>query len=107
AGGPVEAVLGPVVADPEDGPADHVGDVDVGGGGDLPRHHHQPGGDQGLTGHAAGRVVAQDLVQDGVRDLVGDLVRVTLGHRLGREEVPVRHVCASKGVRAAPGGAGV
>ena len=101
AGGPVEAVLGAVVADAEDGPADHARDVDVGPGGDLPGHHHQAGGDQGLAGHAAGRVVAQDLVQDGVRDLVRDLVRVTLGHRLGREQVPVRHVCASKEVRAA------
>jgi hypothetical protein len=26
---------------------------------------------------------------------------VTFGHRLGREQVPVRHVCASKEVRAA------
>jgi hypothetical protein len=104
AGRPVEAVLGPVVADPEDGPAHHVGDVDIGIGRDLPGHHHQPGGDQGLAGHTAGRVVAQDLVEDGVRDLVRDLVRVTLGHRLGREQVPVRHVCASKEVRAAPTG---
>src|SRR4029434_4190536 len=69
AGRPVEAVLGPVVADVQDGLAHRGRDVDVGGGGDLPGDHYQPGGDQRLTGHATGRIGTQDLVQDRVRDL--------------------------------------
>jgi S-adenosylmethionine synthetase len=59
---------------------------------------HDPGdddqarGDQRLARDARERVVRERGVEDGVRDLVGDLVRVTLGHRLGREqEAPLGH----------------
>ena len=41
--------------------------------------------DQGLARHATHRVVGEHGVEDPIGDLVGDLVRVTLGHRLGRE----------------------
>ena len=44
---------------------------------------------QRLAGHPGGRVLGQRGVQDRVRDLVGHLVRVTLGHRLGGEQVLV------------------
>ena len=63
-----------------------VGDVDVAGGGDLAGDVHLAGGDEGLDGDPAARVLRQHGVEDRVADLVGDLVRVALGHRLGREE---------------------
>ena len=61
-------------------------DVDVAGGGDLAGDDDETGGEQGLDGDPAVRVLAQHLVEDGVADLVGDLVGVTLGHRLGGEQ---------------------
>ncbi len=64
------------------------GDVDVRRRGDLARDDDQTGGDQGLDRDAALRVLGQQGIEDGVADLVSDLVRVTLGHRLGREKAP-------------------
>ncbi len=67
-------------------------DVDVLARRQLAGDDDQPGRDQRLAGDAALRVVRERCVEDGVRDLVGDLVRVTLGHRLGREqEAPRGH----------------
>src|SRR4029079_2224635 len=61
-------------------------DVDVLRRRQLAGNDDQAGRDQGLAGDAALGVVRERGVENGVRDLVGDLVRVTLGHRLGREE---------------------
>ena len=60
-------------------------DVDVLAGGDLTGHDAQPGGEQRLAGHAAGRIDGEDGVEDGVGHLVGDLVRMALGDRFRGE----------------------
>ncbi len=83
----VEAELRARVADLADGLAGDLGDVDVAGRGDLPRHHDEPGGEQGFAGHPARGVLGEDRVQHRVRDLVGDLVGMAFRHRLGREQV--------------------
>jgi hypothetical protein len=84
----VEAVLRARVADALDGVAHDRGQVRVGLGRDLARDEGEAGGDHGLAGHPAVRVLGQDRVQDGVGDLVGDLVGVALRHRFRSEEVP-------------------
>ena len=86
AGGCVEAVLGPSVADALDSLADERGHVDVSCGGDLAGDDHQTGGYQRLAGDVTMRVVPQDRVEHGVRDLVGDLVGMPFAHRLRREQ---------------------
>jgi len=78
----VEAVLGLGVADLADGLAGDLGVVHMVGGGDLADDDYQSGGGRHLAGYTGGRVVAQDVVQDGVGDLVAHLVGVALGHRL-------------------------
>jgi hypothetical protein len=87
AGVAVEAELVARVADLLDDAPRHPGEIDVGLGGDLAGEQHEAGGDQGLAGDAAGRILPQDLVEDRVGDLVRHFVRVTLGHRLGREQM--------------------
>ena len=106
AGLAVEAVLGAVVADVLDDAADDRGDVDVAVRADLAADDDQTGGGEALDGtahvvsaspccrpsvdEALGRklgLARDDRVEHGVRDLVAHLVRVTLGHRLGREQV--------------------
>ena len=105
AGGPVEALGGGVVADAEHGVADDLGDLDVGLGGDLTGHVDQAGGDHGLDGDAAARVLREHGVEDRVGDLVADLVRVTLGDGLGREQA-CRH-SVSFGAADADGAGGL
>ena len=83
----VEAVRLPVVADGAHRLADDLGDVDVGPGGDLARHHDQAGGEQRLARHPSGGVLGQDGVEDGVGDLVGHLVGMAFGDRLRGERV--------------------
>ncbi len=92
----VEAVLGARVADALDRLADDAGQVRVGRGRDLAGDEREPGGDHGLAGHAAHRVLGQERVEDRVRDLVRDLVGVALGDRLRGEEMPavLAHSCA-------------
>src|SRR5579864_7927554 len=86
----VEPVVGVGVADLADDPAGDVGEVDVGGGGDLAGQQHHASRDQRLARHAAGRVQPHHLVEDGIGDLVGHLVRVALGDRLRGEQVHFR-----------------
>ena len=105
AGLAVEAVLRAVVADVLDDPAHDRGDVDVAVRADLAADDDLPGGGEALDGaaHVVGarlaaglglealggklRLARDDRVEHGVRDLVAHLVRVTLGHRFGREQV--------------------
>ena len=90
AGLPVDAVLGPRVADLLDRLADEAGDVDVRLGRDLAEDQDRPGAQRRLAGDPAERVLAQDRVEDGVTDLIGDLVRMALGDRLRGEEAMAR-----------------
>ncbi len=85
AGVAVEADGLAVVADRLDRLADDGRDLDVGVGRDLAGHDGETGGHHGLAGHAGGRVLGQDGVEDRVRDLVGHLVGMALGHGFGRE----------------------
>ena len=85
AGKAVEAHFRARVADGRDHVADDLGYFDIRAGGDLARHHHQTGGEQGLAGDAGRRVLFEYGVEDGVGNLIGHLVRVPLGHRFGRE----------------------
>ncbi len=85
AGVAVEAERFVVVADPVDGGSHHTGDVHVGLGGDLARNDGQAGGDEGLAGDPAHRVLLEQGIEDGIADLVSHLVGVPLGHRLGGE----------------------
>ena len=87
AGQVVEAVVGAGVADVADGVADDGLEVDVGRGRDLAEDHDEAGRGRRLAGDPGVRVLADDRVQDRVGDLVAHLVRVTLGHRFGREQV--------------------
>ena len=84
-----EPEVGVRVADPPDRVPRDVLDVDVRGGRDLTRHDHEPGVHQRLARDTAHRVIAHHRVQNPIGDLIGDLVRMTLGHRLGREQVLV------------------
>ena len=86
AGGAVEALLRRVVADVEDLLADDRRDVGVRLGGDLTCDVHLAGGDQGLDGDAAGRVLREQRVEDRIADLVGDLVGMSLGDGLRGEQ---------------------
>ena len=58
-----------------------------------PADDGEAGGDQGLAGDPARRVLRQDGVEDRVGDLVGHLVGMALGHRF-RGEGPAGHVCS-------------
>src|SRR5207302_10855526 len=91
AGVAVESVGPTVVADTAHGVAYQPGDVDVPDGGDLPRHHDEPGGEERLAGDPPVGVVGQDGVQHGIGDLVRHLVGMALGHRLGGERVTGAH----------------
>ena len=82
----VEALVGAVVADLEDLLAHQLGHGGVGGGADLARHDHEPGGEQRLDRDATAGVVLDQVVEDGVADLVGDLVGVSLGHGFRGEQ---------------------
>jgi hypothetical protein len=86
AGGAVEALLGRVVADAQDGLADDRVDVGVRLGRDLAGDVDLTGRDQRLDGDPAVRVLVEQGVEDAVADLVGDLVRVAFGDRLGGEK---------------------
>src|SRR3954468_5612389 len=77
----VEPVLPVGVAGAADGLAHQLLHVDVGVGGDLARDEAEPGRDERLARHAAGRILGQDRVQDAVRNLIGDLVRMSFRHR--------------------------
>src|SRR5262249_13892915 len=47
---------------------------------------------QRLAGHPARRILSEDRVQHRIRDLIGNLVRMSLGHGLRSEQVPLtRH----------------
>src|SRR5215207_6055625 len=83
----VEAELGPSVANLRDLLPDERRNVHVGVGGDRAGHHHEPGSDERLAGHAGPRILVHGRVEDGIGDLVGYLVRVPLGDRLAREQV--------------------
>ena len=85
AGGAVEAVLGPVIADVQDHLAGDLGDVHVAVGGDLTHDVDEAGADAGLAGHAAVGVLGQNGVQNGVADLVADLVGMSFRHGLRGE----------------------
>ena len=88
----VETELGAGVANVADRVARDARDVHVTGGRNLACHDDEPGREQALACHTAGRVLADDRVQNRVGDLVRDLVGVTFGHRLGRKQVFVtRH----------------
>ena len=96
AGVRVEAPLRVRVADLGDLLAHERGNVDVGLGRDLARHHDEAGRDQRLARDPAGRVVREHGVEHRVRDLIRDLVRVALGDRLrGEEEFSRRHIGGS------------
>src|SRR6185436_4503905 len=86
--GAVEALLGRVVADAQDGFPDDRGYVGVRTGGDLAGDVHLAGGDQRLDSDATARIGADQRVKNSVADLVSDLVRVALGDRLGGEKAP-------------------
>jgi len=60
------------------------------GGPELAGDDDQVVGDEGFAGHLGRRLAAQEGVEDRIRNLVGELVRVSLGHRFGREEVGSR-----------------
>ena len=81
----VEPELGPRVADRTDALTGQPLDVERRRRRDLAGDDDEPGRDQRLARDAAQRILLQDGVEHGVGDLVGDLVRMTLGHRLGRE----------------------
>ncbi len=89
----VEALGRRVVADLQDPVAHQPGDVDVAARGDLTRDVHLAGGHHGLDRHPAAPVLLEQRVEDAVADRVTHLVRMTLGHRLAREQPStcVRH----------------
>src|SRR3990172_3584351 len=86
----VEAPAGVGVADAADSVAGNLGVIEVGFGGDLARHHRQPGRHQRLAGHAAVQVLLQHGVEHRVGNLVGDLVRVPFGDRFRSEKIALR-----------------
>ena len=98
----VEPVLRARVADVLDGLPDDRRKVGVRRGGDLAGDEREPGGDQGLAGHAAHGVLGDQRVEDGVGDLVGDLVGVSLGDGLRSEQMTavLGHSCLES---SAPG----
>ena len=82
----VEPLGGAVVADPQDGLADNLGDFDIRLGRDLTSDVDEAGGHHRLHSDTTARVLLEHGVQDRVRDLVTDLVGVTFGDRFGREK---------------------
>ena len=62
----VEAEQGVVIAGGADGGAHNVGDLHVGLGADLARHHHEARGDQRLASDAAAGIGIEQGVEDGV-----------------------------------------
>src|SRR2546429_9581828 len=76
-----------IVASLLDGVANDVAHLNVGVGRDLADDERQSGGDGGLAGDPAERILRHDGVEDRVRDLVGDLVRVAFGDRLRGKEM--------------------
>ena len=106
AGQAVEALVGVVVADVEDGLADEVRHRGVGVGAHLAGHDDQAGRQQRLDGDPEVgllRVVLHQVVQDGVADAVSDLVRVTFGHRLRGEKASSHSATPLNGVKALQG----
>src|SRR5437773_629569 len=86
AGPVVKTVIGVRVADLLHHIAHEPDDVHVGLRGDLAGHEDGPRCRRGLASDPRVGVLAEALVEHSVRDLVAELVRVTLGHRLAREE---------------------
>src|SRR5436305_3604869 len=76
-----------IVASLLDGVANDVAHLNVGVGRDLADDERQSGGDGGLAGDPAERILGHDCVEDCVRDLVGGLVRVAFGDRLRVKEM--------------------
>src|SRR5262249_20483492 len=74
-----------------------VADSQRGLGGDLAGDNGQVGGDEGLAGDAAGRVVLEAEVEDRVGDLIGHLVRVAHGDRLTGKQEALAHRTLRKG----------
>ena len=77
------------IADLANDLANDGGIVDQGLGRDLARQAHEPGGEQGLAGDAAVRVLLEDGIEDTVGNLVGHLVGMAHGHRFAREKVAI------------------
>ena len=87
AGVAVKAKFCAVVADVADNLARDFGDVDIALGADLTHHQHHAGGDGGLTGYAAVRILLEDCVEHCVGDLVADLVGMSFGDRFGGKQI--------------------
>ena len=73
-GSGVESLVAMVVADISHDIAHELGHRDIGLGGHLPCHHHQPCGQKGFAGHAAIGVILERGVQNRIRYLVCHLV---------------------------------
>ena len=79
--------------------AGDVGELDPGGGGDLPRQHDEPGCQQGLAGYASSWILRQDGIEDRVGNLIGNLVRMAFRDRFRSEEVTA---CPAHGAVSLP-----
>ena len=79
------------VADLLDRRAHHLVVVEIGLGRNLACDNDQVGFHHRLARHAAVFVLRQTGVEDGVGNRIGNLVRMTLSHRLGRENIGFSH----------------
>ena len=85
----IDPVIGIVVTDTLDGVARHLDVVDVGGGGDFAREHHEARVAEGFGSYARVRILREDRVEDGIGNLVGNLVGVPFRNGFRGEEIVV------------------
>ena len=87
AGVRLEHILAFGVADAADDFAHSALHVDITVAGHLAADHHKAGGDEGLDGHVALRVVAEELIEETIGNLVGHFVGMAFGNGFGCEEI--------------------
>ena len=97
AGVAIEAHVRIGVTDVVHGLADDLRHVDRCGRGDLTGDHHEAGLHHRLAGDACTRVLREDRVEHRVAHDVAHFVGMTLGDRLGREEMTCHDLASSRG----------
>ena len=85
AGGSIEAVFGPVVADIDHRLPSDFSNVHITTGGNFSYNMDLAGGHQGFAGNPGIRVLFQDGIQHSIRDLIGNFVRMAFRDRFRRK----------------------
>lgn len=87
------------IADAIDHLPHEVVEIHLGRRGDLPGDEAKPRIDDGLTGNPAGRILAEEGIQNRIADLITDLVGMAFRHGFRGEDVTA-HGIGSEGAQS-------